>query len=81
MASLRTALFFQWSNGNVMKVGGFELGRSSGCIQCAAQALRTQFPPPLGLIPWLLHLRGRNSCATALAAAFPWLFCAPVRIW
>lgn len=81
MAPLITELFFQWTNGNVIKVGGFELGRSSGCIQCAAEvssrALRTQFPPPLGLIPWLLHLRGRNFCATALAAAFPWLFCAP----
>lgn len=68
-----------------MKVGGFELARSSGCIQCAAQvssrAVRTQFPPLLGLVPWLLHLRGRNFSVTTLGVAFPWLFGAPVRIW
>lgn len=71
--------FLHWSNGIIIKSGGFELHKTSGGIQRAAQVssegLRMEIASTsLGPATWLLHLRGRNFCATSLAAAFPCFF-------
>ena len=77
--------FLHWSNGSIIKSGGFKLDKTSGGIQPASQmsseCLRMEIPSTsLGPVPCLLYLRGRNFCAASLAAAFPCFF-VHLRAW
>lgn len=71
--SPRHSLFFQWSNGNIMKFGEFELGRSSR-FQSAAQVsarVKATVPSTSGLYPMAAPLKRKKIVPLLLLVAFP----------
>lgn len=75
--------FFQWTNGNIMKLGRFELGRSCGGIQCAAQVsskgLRTQFLSSSGPCPMAAPLKRKKFLCHCSRCSFSLVFLCPCK--
>lgn len=75
--------FFQWTNGNIMKLGRFELGRSCGGIQCAAQVsskgLRTQFLSSSGPCPMAAPLKRKKFLCHCSCCSFSLVFLCPCK--